>query len=143
MRDADRNIIFDCAVNLANTITEQCDALVELCDYIDSGNVNRLLKVFKPYENEKLPPGILNFYTYVQNHKDCMDYPLYKQKGYFVGSGAIESGNIRLMQNRMKLQGMRWKLSNGQCMLSLKAKYEAGKWNEVESLMQQHCYPEL
>ena len=35
MRDADRNIIFDCAVTLANTITEQCDALVELCDYIE------------------------------------------------------------------------------------------------------------
>ena len=114
----------------------------ELCDYIDSGNVNRLLKVLKPYENEKLPPGILNFYTYVQNHKDCMDYPLYKQKGYFVGSGAIESGNIRLMQNRMKLQGMRWKLSNGQGMLSLKAKYESNKWGEVETLMQQYCYPE-
>ena len=69
-----------------------------------------------------------------------MNYPLYKEKGYFVGSGAIESGNIRLMQNRMKLQGMRWKLSNGQGMLSLKAKYESGKWADVENLMQNHCY---
>ena len=69
-----------------------------------------------------------------------MDYPAYKAKGYFVGSGAIESGNIRLMQNRMKLQGMRWKLSSGQGMLSLKAKYESGKWDDVVQLMQEHCY---
>ncbi|MCR4655751.1 MAG: UPF0236 family protein [Lachnospiraceae bacterium] len=113
----------------------------ELCDLIDSGNVSGLLKVLEPYKEEKFPPGVLNFYKYVENHKDCMNYPLYKSKGYFVGSGAIESGNIRLMQNRMKLQGMRWKLSSGQCMLSLKAKYESNKWDEVESLMQRYCYP--
>ena len=71
-----------------------------------------------------------------------MNYPAYKQKGYFVGSGAIESGNIRLMQNRMKLQDMRWKLVSGQGMLSLKAKYESNKWGDVVSLMQKHCYGE-
>lgn len=115
----------------------------QLCSLIDNGNVTELLNVLAPYKDVKFPPGILNFYKYVENHKDCMNYPLYKSKGYFVGSGAIESGNIRLMQNRMKLQGMRWKRLNGQYMLSLKAKYESGKWNEVESLMQQHCYPKF
>ncbi len=35
MRDTDRDRIFDCAVSLASIITEQCDALVELCDYIE------------------------------------------------------------------------------------------------------------
>lgn len=123
--------------------TQKKEFADKLCSLIDDGNVTELLRVLEPYKDKKFPPGILNFYKYVDNHKDCMNYPLYKSKGYFVGSGAIESGNIRLMQNRMKLQGMRWKLSNGQCMLSLKAKYESGKWNEVESLMQQHCYPEL
>ena len=114
----------------------------ELCALIDNGNVSELLKILMPYKDEKFPSGVLNFYKYIENHKDCMNYPLYKQKGYFVGSGAIESGNIRLMQNRMKLQGMRWKLSKGQGMLSLKAKYESNKWEEVELLMQQYCYPE-
>ena len=114
----------------------------ELCKLIDDGNVSDLLDVLKPYKDRKYAPGVVNLYTYIDNHKDCMNYPLYKEKGYFVGSGAIESGNIRLMQNRMKLQGMRWKLSSGQGMLSLKAKYESGKWTDVESLMQKHCYPE-
>lgn len=113
----------------------------KLCGLIDEGNVSELLSVLGPYKDEKFPPGVLNLYRYIENHKDCMDYPLYKSKGYFVGSGAIESGNIRLMQNRMKLQGMRWKLTSGQQMLSLKAKYESNKWNEVETIIQQYCYP--
>lgn len=115
----------------------------ELCKLIDNGDVTQLLSLLTPYKDEKLPPGVLNFYKYVDNHKNCMNYPLYKSKGYFVGSGAIESGNIRLMQNRMKLQGMRWKLSSGQGMLSLKAKYESNKWEEVTTLMRQHCYPDM
>ena len=114
----------------------------ELCRLIECGNISDLLKVLIPYKDQKFPPGVLNFYKYIENHKECMNYPLYKRKGYFVGSGAIESGNIRLMQNRMKLQGMRWKMSSGQGMLSLKAKYESNKWDEVEFLMQHLCYPE-
>lgn len=35
MRDSDRSVIFDCAVTLASIVIEQCDALVEMCDYID------------------------------------------------------------------------------------------------------------
>lgn len=112
----------------------------KLCKLIDAGKTTELLKTLEPYKDHEMPPGILNFFTYVSNHMDCMDYPTYKAKGYFVGSGAIESGNIRLMQNRMKLQGMRWKLSTGQGMLSLKAKYESGKWSDVNRLMQEHCY---
>ncbi len=112
----------------------------KLCSLIEKGNIEGLLAALEPHKDAPLPPGVPNFYTYVINHKDCMNYPLYKQKGYFVGSGAIESGNIRLMQNRMKLQGMRWKLSSGQGMLSLKAKYESSRWKEVVKLMNKHCY---
>jgi hypothetical protein len=35
-----------------------------------------------------------------------MDYRSFREKGYFVGSGAIESANRYLMQNRMKLPGI-------------------------------------
>ena len=112
----------------------------KLCDLIENGNTDELLKMLEPYKDQKMSPGVLNFYTYVSNHKDCMDYPAYRKSGYFVGSGAIESGNIRLMQNRMKLQGMRWNLASGQCMLSLKAKYESGKWDDVVQLVHSHCY---
>ena len=115
----------------------------ELCDLIDNGDVDQLLKTLEPFKDEKFPPGILNLYRYIENHKDCMNYPLYREKGYFVGSGAIESANITLMQNRMKLQGMRWKRLPGQWMLSLKAKLESNRWNEVIELVYKYCHHEL
>ena len=76
---------------------------------------------------ECLQDGIQNPYTYIENHKSCMDYGAFREAGYFVGSGAIESVNKYTMQNRMKLQGMRWNRETGQGMLSLKARLESGR----------------
>ena len=65
-------------------------------------------------------------FIYITNNKDNIDYPAYKAKGWFVGSGAIESGNKTVLQNRLKLPGMRWNVSTAQYVLSLKAKLESG-----------------
>lgn len=105
---------------------------------LDNGDIDGILKILEPYKDAALPIGIPNFYTYVNNHRDCMNYDLYKRKGYFVGSGAIESGNKQVMQNRMKLQGMMWMLENAQGMLSLKELYESSKWDRVEKIVYSH-----
>lgn len=59
--------------------------------------------------------------TYIVNSKD----KTYKSKGWFVGSGAIENGNKVVLQNRLKLLGMR-RVSTAQYVLSLKAKLKSG-----------------
>ena len=64
-----------------------------------------------------------------------MDYGTYKRENYFLGSGAIESANKYTMQNRMKLQGMRWNVESAQRVLSLKARLESDHWYEVEPLI--------
>ena len=56
---------------------------------------------------------------------------LYELKGYSVGSGAIESGNKSVIQQRMKQAGMRWSISGGQCISSLRAKYLSNQWDKV------------
>ena len=53
---------------------------------------------------------------------------LYKAKGYFCGSGAIESGNKIVLQKRLKQAGMRWEPQTAQYLLTLKTKYESGRW---------------
>lgn len=107
----------------------------KLCKLIEEGNTAYLLQELKPYESQDIPTGVPNLYKYIDNHKDNMQYQLYIEKGYFVGSGAIESANRSIMQNRLKLPGMRWKRKCGQGMLTLKTKYEAGKWNEVDAAL--------
>lgn len=106
-----------------------------LCNLIEEGKVEELLDILSEYKERKLPIGVPNLYVYIENHKDCMNYPLYKEKGYFVGSRSIESGNKQLTQNRMKLQGMIWSPDNAQFMLSLKAKYESDNWKDVIKIM--------
>ena len=106
---------------------------------IENGEVGEVLKKLKKYENYKFPKNVLNLYTYINNHKTCMLYDEYREKGYFVGSGASESANKYVMQDRMKLQGMRWLKSNAQTMLALKCRLESGNWNEVEKLVRKKC----
>ena len=107
----------------------------KLCKLIEEGNTEFLLQELKPYEHQETPDGVPNLYTYIFNHKDNMHYPQYIEKNYFVGSGAIESANRSIMQNRLKLPGMRWKRKCGQGMLTLKTKYESGKWSEVDDAL--------
>ena len=82
-------------------------------------------------ETEKLPAGIVNLKTYITNNRDKINYPEYKEKGYFVGSGAIESANKLIVQRRLKQAGMRWSVEGAQALLSLRAKVESGLWDQA------------
>ena len=82
----------------------------------------------KQYKDIK-KPGIPNIYSYLINNKNCINYPEYVSKGYFIGSGAIESGNRSTMQERLKLPGMRWDITTAQYVLSAKMKYDSGLWD--------------
>ena len=80
-------------------------------------------------EGEKLPVGCVNLSQYISNNLDRMKYKTFKEKGYFVGSGAIESGNKLIVQQRLKQAGMRWSVPGAQSVLSLRAKDESGLWD--------------
>ena len=105
---------------------------------IEESKTDQVLDTLEQYKDFKCPANVSNLYTYIYNHKDCMDYKKYKELNLYVGSGAIESANKYTMQNRMKLQGMRWNPETAQGVLSLKARLESDRWHEVESLLQEH-----
>ena len=99
---------------------------------LEKGNADAVLKLL-PTE-EKLPANVVNLRTYISNNIDRIDYPTYKAKGYFVGSGAVESANKIILQRRLKQAGMRWGVSGAQAVLSLRAKVESNRWrSEVAS----------
>jgi hypothetical protein len=85
---------------------------------------------------ETLPAGVVNLRTYITNNIDKVNYPEYKEKGYFVGSGAIESANKVVVQRRLKQAGMRWSVPGAQALLTLRAKVESDLWDrDVRSLL--------
>lgn len=100
------------------------------CDMLRQGKWRDLLVEIEPHKNFKVPEGCVNLYRYVENNRNNIDYPTYREQGLFVGSGAVESANKRLMQSRMKLSGMIWKKDSAQSMLSLKAKFHSDLWGD-------------
>lgn len=100
-----------------------------ICDKLENGKYKEVLEEIKEYESMKMPPGIVNLYQYINNNRHNIDYPTYKANGYFIGSGAIESGNKIVLQSRLKQAGMRWNPITAQYMLSLKAKEKSGLWD--------------
>ena len=63
---------------------------------IVKGNAEEVLKQLP--QEEKLPAGVANLRTYLANNIDKINYSIYKSKGYFLGSGAIESANKVILQ---------------------------------------------
>ena len=103
-------------------------------DKIEKGKAEEALQLLP--EEEKLPANVTNLRTYINNNIDKIDYPKYKEKGYFVGSGAIESANKVILHRRLKQAGMRWSVSGAQYVLSLRAKVESRRWlSDVKLLL--------
>ena len=50
---------------------------------------------------------------------------------FTIGSGVIESGNRYVMQERLKLPGMRWDVDAAQRVQALKCKYDSGLWQSL------------
>lgn len=46
---------------------------------------------------------------YIRNHVHRMDYPQYQAKGWQIGSGPVESACKRVVNQRLKGSGMRWR----------------------------------
>ena len=100
-----------------------------ICGMLENGEWQEVLKELAPYKDKKYPLGVPNLYKYIWNHRDCINYPRYRRRGWIVGSGAIESGNKTVLQERLKLPGMRWDINKAQGVIALRAKYKSNMWN--------------
>ena len=83
----------------------------------------------------------VNLFGYITNNINNINYSEYEKKGYFIGSGAIESGNKIILQDRLKRAGMRWNVDTAQALLTLKSKVESKLWlSDVERPFLLHCF---
>lgn len=104
--------------------------------YIKTEQFKKALKKIEcsPLDVDKTNKTV-NLEGYLKNNMDKMRYLEYKNKGYYIGSGMIESGNKSVVQKRMKQAGMRWGIDGAQYMAVLRAKHESGRWNDVEKII--------
>jgi hypothetical protein len=62
------------------------------------------------------------------NNFDNIDYADYIDKGYFIGSGAIESSNKTVLQRYLKYGAMLWNIESAQAVVTLVSKARNGLW---------------
>ena len=73
---------------------------LEVIDYI---------KTFEMQMTDDLKKAAYNtIINYYEKHRNRMDYKSYREKGFIIGSGAIEGGNKKVIQARCKGSGMHW-----------------------------------
>jgi hypothetical protein len=102
----------------------------KVSDLFKSSESDKALNEIKSLKPSLLKNASFDLLQYIENNRDNIDYKAYKEKGFFIGSGAIESANRTVMQRRMKLPGMRWNVDTAQNMVTLTAKYRSGLWEK-------------
>ena len=101
----------------------------DICKSLKNSDANQVLKELLPYKEKQPANCSVNLYGYITNNINKIDYKNYIKNGYFIGSGAIESGNKLILQRRLKQSGMRWNTETAQFLLTLISKEESGLWN--------------
>jgi hypothetical protein len=75
-----------------------------------------------------LAPALATILHYFQHHASRMRYGTYRQRGYFIGSGAIESAGKQLSAARIKGAGMRWNIAELNLLLTLRCVFLEQSW---------------
>ena len=60
-----------------------------------------------------------------------MDYPAYRQQGYQIGSGTIESAAKQIGLLRMKVAGAIWNVTSARLVAKARAAYLSHRWHEL------------
>ena len=87
---------------------------------------------------EKLAAAV----TYYENHRHQMNYALYRQKYYPIGSGVTEAACKTLIKQRLCCSGMRWKETGAAVVLSLRALVlTQTRWSQFWNKLDQYGFP--
>lgn len=75
-----------------------------------------------------LRPELAPIIHYFHQNAARMRYGTYRQRGYFIGSGAIESAGKQLTAARIKGAGMRWNVQDLNALLTLRCVFLEHSW---------------
>ncbi len=67
---------------------------------------------------------------YLEKRVALMDYPAFRQQGWPIGSGSVESANKLVMQARLKGAGMHWARAHVHPLLALRTAVCNERWDE-------------
>jgi len=79
--------------------------------------------------------------TFYSNNQVRMDYARYREEGYFIGSGTIESAAKRLGELRLKQAGARWTRDGAVYTAKARAAWLGDQWQPIVSRRSRNSMP--
>ena len=76
-------------------------------------------------------PPAQRLVTYYQHNLERMDYAVFRQANYFIGSGTVESGCKQVVGMRLKRSGASWSLDGASATAKARAAWLAGSWDAL------------
>jgi hypothetical protein len=121
--------------NFAKTVFDDKDEVVKpwtdkICKLLKNSQSDVAKREIEKIDSKLFSKSKFDLLGYLKNNENNIDYQTYIKKGYFIGSGLIESGNKSVLQQRLKQAGMRWNVVTGQYMVTLMAKSKSKLWVE-------------
>jgi len=103
------------------------------------GEANRVLdELLAALQLEGLPVSaretLRQVYTYLQTHREHIDYAKFKELGLPLGSGLVESACKWLIQQRFKGVGMRWSADGFNHLLHLRLAWVNSRFDALFAL---------
>lgn len=101
-------------------------------DMLWNGKISLVLKMIKDTidDTSKNQTPLRKLYNYYDSNKDAMNYKKNRDKGYFIGSGIIESAVKYILTTRLKQTGCHWRANNAESLIWLRSKYFEDRWDD-------------
>ena len=94
------------------------------------GEVERVIEALQGAAKEPQGKAAADEIHYFETNKERMRYKRFREAGYPIGSGTVESACKRLIGARLKQAGMCWTKKGAQPVLSLRAGLLSRRWEE-------------
>lgn len=126
--------LWECAKKLFGETSERVDPWVKkYADMLWEGKIQETLTDLRQFARDsKKQTPLLELHQYFYSRVSRMNYAEYRRRGYYIGSGAIESANRYAIQDRLKKSGMMWSTKGANAIAKLKTLYLSGLWESLQ-----------
>jgi hypothetical protein len=100
--------------------------------------VNKVIQEVEAEYARSEPEDAERIVNYFRTHSSRMDYAAYRKSCIPCGSGAVESAVRRIVNLRLKGNGIFWCPANAEAVLHLRAQLLSGTWREFVATVLRH-----
>jgi len=106
-----------------------------VCNDLWEGQVTQVIAACREFEAHPSQAGqaAKKAISYFTNNEKRMDYARFREEGYVIGSGTVESGCKQIVTHRLKRSGARWSEAGARATGKARAAWLSGKWDQLSA----------